>query len=624
MNSRPLVDFDDETKLIRAETDRLMRRIYTSVPHPRTSCPFQLITYDGNYASKKRSYVPHNRTMVDDILSMSYYSEPSARTIGRGHLACVSFAGGRGYPRRKHLFSDEYRDIGDEIKTRSYYNNNYNRAYVDAMSLPTGFASYLLRIKPPEKNGTLTNLEKMQIIALSEERKKNTKSDEIVDDITEKMYKTSVPSLKETSKPIKTTKPKNYHIKQETKPEDKNDSTVSEFTPLLKSESHSGDILLENQYDKEKPDSGLQAEVSVDFSKSNSKRDSIAKISYNSDPTPSLEEEVKLESEELTSNTETVLPKEEIFEKPIIDPEVLGELNQTTNETIECTQVNPDFTSESIKAMPETEEQTFPNKATEDSASLEISTTEVHEFITVSETVVSQEEVVAEIRTEESVPIDLKDEVQESKENNLDDAVSLDPKEHEESITQAVLSPENEEMKNEALVIEDKDLETQLDQFENTETIVESNYQDSVLMEPSQATTLGEKEPTAESDENAPSEQIPQTQEESTEVNTPLTNVEDSETVINEVTPIDAEKAEENCEVEGKEENYNNLKHSEFTDSYNNIEEVTDMGTSEITKENEIEPLIEEPQSPESTEIESQKVVSNVISEVLSDVAEEP
>lgn len=57
-------------------------------------------------------------------------------TTGRGHLACVSFAGGRGYPRRKHLYLDENRDIQDEIKFRSYYNKN--RAYEDAMSLPTG------------------------------------------------------------------------------------------------------------------------------------------------------------------------------------------------------------------------------------------------------------------------------------------------------------------------------------------------------------------------------------------------------------------------------------------------------------------------------------------------------
>lgn len=59
---------------------------------------------------------------------------------GRGHLACVTFAGGRGYPRRKHLFSDEYRDIGDEIKVRSYYNKNLHQSnrLDDALTLPTG------------------------------------------------------------------------------------------------------------------------------------------------------------------------------------------------------------------------------------------------------------------------------------------------------------------------------------------------------------------------------------------------------------------------------------------------------------------------------------------------------
>ncbi|CAH1393275.1 unnamed protein product [Nezara viridula] len=136
LNSRPLVDFDDETKIIRAETERLMKRIYTSVPHPRTTTPLQILPYYGHRTYDKYDSHRHYNTVSDDIFNMSHYNEPSARTIGRGHLACVSFAGGRGYPRRKHLYLDENRDIQDEIKFRSYYNKN--RAYEDAMSLPTG------------------------------------------------------------------------------------------------------------------------------------------------------------------------------------------------------------------------------------------------------------------------------------------------------------------------------------------------------------------------------------------------------------------------------------------------------------------------------------------------------
>lgn len=39
---------------------------------------------------------------------------------GKGHLACVTYAGGRAYPRRRERYSDN-KSIKDEINIRSYY-----------------------------------------------------------------------------------------------------------------------------------------------------------------------------------------------------------------------------------------------------------------------------------------------------------------------------------------------------------------------------------------------------------------------------------------------------------------------------------------------------------------------
>ncbi|XP_014243489.1 titin-like isoform X2 [Cimex lectularius] len=151
LNSRSLVSFDDETKLIRAQADRLMRYVYTQVPHREKYQPLGVLTTydryytppDDRYSSPK--YLTYHRDVPSNVLNLSYYNEPSRVTIGRGHLACVSFAGGRGYPKRKHLYSDENRDIGDEIKFRSYYSKIVNpKRTAEALLLPTGFASRLL------------------------------------------------------------------------------------------------------------------------------------------------------------------------------------------------------------------------------------------------------------------------------------------------------------------------------------------------------------------------------------------------------------------------------------------------------------------------------------------------
>ena len=46
---------------------------------------------------------------------------------GKGHLACVSFAGGRAFPRRKKLFSEDNR-VKNDVEYLSHYKRNIDAA----------------------------------------------------------------------------------------------------------------------------------------------------------------------------------------------------------------------------------------------------------------------------------------------------------------------------------------------------------------------------------------------------------------------------------------------------------------------------------------------------------------
>jgi hypothetical protein len=46
---------------------------------------------------------------------------------GKGHLACVSFAGGRAFPRRKNLFYDDDR-VKNDVQYLSHYKKNRQAA----------------------------------------------------------------------------------------------------------------------------------------------------------------------------------------------------------------------------------------------------------------------------------------------------------------------------------------------------------------------------------------------------------------------------------------------------------------------------------------------------------------
>ncbi|PSN29001.1 hypothetical protein C0J52_27988, partial [Blattella germanica] len=67
------------------------------------------------------------RNVKQEILTVSHYDEPAKRLMGKGHLACVSFAGGRAFPRRKNLCVDDDR-VKNDVKYLSLYKRNRDAA----------------------------------------------------------------------------------------------------------------------------------------------------------------------------------------------------------------------------------------------------------------------------------------------------------------------------------------------------------------------------------------------------------------------------------------------------------------------------------------------------------------
>ncbi|XP_008200166.1 uncharacterized protein CG45076 isoform X4 [Tribolium castaneum] len=118
--------FDDETRLIRAQTASLLKQVHQPVPRIRT-WPITPLNRFGDFPSLPMKY--SNDTYIHRLLTYSpnhkiqyatYYTEPVKKYIGAGHLSCVSYAGDKGYSRRRPLtmFEDALRN---DIQLLSYY-----------------------------------------------------------------------------------------------------------------------------------------------------------------------------------------------------------------------------------------------------------------------------------------------------------------------------------------------------------------------------------------------------------------------------------------------------------------------------------------------------------------------
>ncbi|KAF7283199.1 hypothetical protein GWI33_001167 [Rhynchophorus ferrugineus] len=125
--------FDNETSLIRAETNALLRRIHDPVPRvSRLSWPLSSTKRyyseiparysSDNYIQKLLVTSPFN----EKVSYTTYYSEPIRKYIGTGRLAAVSYAGGRAYDRRPYVYLYD-NPLQSDIQLLSYYINKFKQ-----------------------------------------------------------------------------------------------------------------------------------------------------------------------------------------------------------------------------------------------------------------------------------------------------------------------------------------------------------------------------------------------------------------------------------------------------------------------------------------------------------------
>ncbi|XP_021918288.1 uncharacterized abhydrolase domain-containing protein DDB_G0269086-like isoform X3 [Zootermopsis nevadensis] len=133
LNSRSAVTFDDETRSIRAQTAALLKRIHEPLPRATKIFPISVARYQESPVPERITSDAYIRRLLgpthnvrQEILSISHYDEPAKRLMGKGHLACVSFAGGRAFPRRKNLYDDDR--VKNDVQYLSHYKKNREAA----------------------------------------------------------------------------------------------------------------------------------------------------------------------------------------------------------------------------------------------------------------------------------------------------------------------------------------------------------------------------------------------------------------------------------------------------------------------------------------------------------------
>jgi hypothetical protein len=147
---------DDRHFVFRQKTlgeDKIVRRGVVMVKHPGLFSP-----KFGATSSHVFTQLPQNVAVEPEIHSLAFWdkffalpqlmyrwrhqsvifwiprripdegrSHEAIYVSGKGHLACVSFAGGRAFPRRKNLFADDDR-VRNDVQYLSHYKKNRDAA----------------------------------------------------------------------------------------------------------------------------------------------------------------------------------------------------------------------------------------------------------------------------------------------------------------------------------------------------------------------------------------------------------------------------------------------------------------------------------------------------------------
>ncbi|XP_044744314.1 golgin subfamily A member 6-like protein 22 isoform X2 [Coccinella septempunctata] len=121
--------FDDETRMIRAQSAALLKSIHLPVPRQR-SYPITALNRYGEYPARLSNDHYINRLMQispknSKVQFVTYYTEPIKKYIGQGHLSCVSYVGDRGvHGRRRNVYI--YEDpVKNDIQLLSFYINKF-------------------------------------------------------------------------------------------------------------------------------------------------------------------------------------------------------------------------------------------------------------------------------------------------------------------------------------------------------------------------------------------------------------------------------------------------------------------------------------------------------------------
>nr|XP_018916362.1 PREDICTED: myb-like protein X isoform X1 [Bemisia tabaci] len=141
LNAKASVNFDDTVHSIRAQTAALLKRVHTPIPHAVRPLPisgsYKYIETPIPERINSDAYInvmllSPNERVLRDVVPMSHYpgTTQQRNSIGRGRLACVSFAAGRVYPRRRLMIFDEnnHRNVRNDVQYLSYYSKTRNEA----------------------------------------------------------------------------------------------------------------------------------------------------------------------------------------------------------------------------------------------------------------------------------------------------------------------------------------------------------------------------------------------------------------------------------------------------------------------------------------------------------------
>ncbi|XP_017775203.1 PREDICTED: uncharacterized abhydrolase domain-containing protein DDB_G0269086-like isoform X2 [Nicrophorus vespilloides] len=116
--------FDDETRLIRAQTASLLQRVHNPVPRRPRAFPLPYVSRYEEVPARLSNDNYIHRMLISSPSSKSeyttYHSDPVRKYFGLGRLACVTLVGDKPQPRRRNVYM--YEDpVRNDIQLLSYY-----------------------------------------------------------------------------------------------------------------------------------------------------------------------------------------------------------------------------------------------------------------------------------------------------------------------------------------------------------------------------------------------------------------------------------------------------------------------------------------------------------------------